>query len=324
MKTIINTLTVVALATLVFSCVLTLLSFIEPSSDPYLYWNFWILKQFRLQYGIIQLLGIVLVITSYALKHLTRNQAIQTFTILAIFCSINTSDLLPYYWPQTETKYNAGASFKLLISNLGPMIDFRPLLSYIRQEKPDIICIVENDTKLDELFQTTRLKKIYPYQVPIQHQLGLYSKLQIKSHQFESAQELLVPSLNATIKTPKNSFLLVISHPAVPLTPEMLQQQQKQYHFWQRRFTHYTHPLIIAGDMNSTPWAPEFNKLLTDTRLRDSQLGFGIQPSWGVGSLFQVPIDHVLVSKQFQVLNRKIGPDIGSDHRPVLVTLAIR
>jgi endonuclease/exonuclease/phosphatase (EEP) superfamily protein YafD len=35
-----------------------------------------------------------------------------------------------------------------------------------------------------------------------------------------------------------------------------------------------------------------------------------------------IPIDHVLVKNGLMVLKREIGPDLGSDHRSVLVEIA--
>jgi len=40
--------------------------------------------------------------------------------------------------------------------------------------------------------------------------------------------------------------------------------------------------------------------------------------------LLRVPIDHCLVSSELAVVNHEVGPDLGSDHFPVLVTLACR
>jgi endonuclease/exonuclease/phosphatase (EEP) superfamily protein YafD len=60
------------------------------------------------------------------------------------------------------------------------------------------------------------------------------------------------------------------------------------------------------------------------SNLHDSRKGFGIQPTWPSDKpIFMVPIDHVLVSKEIRIQNRFTGPDIGSDHRPVIVDFSL-
>ncbi|CAN5481698.1 hypothetical protein BH23VER1_BH23VER1_30590 [soil metagenome] len=39
--------------------------------------------------------------------------------------------------------------------------------------------------------------------------------------------------------------------------------------------------------------------------------------------LFALPLDHVLASESLTLLDRKIGPALGSDHNPVAVTIGI-
>jgi endonuclease/exonuclease/phosphatase (EEP) superfamily protein YafD len=81
----------------------------------------------------------------------------------------------------------------------------------------------------------------------------------------------------------------------------------------------------LLGDLNVTPWSPYFQELLAATGLRDSARGWGLQPSWPTMSLLlRVPIDHCLISPELHVTERTLGPDIGSDHFPLLVTLAVQ
>jgi endonuclease/exonuclease/phosphatase (EEP) superfamily protein YafD len=83
-------------------------------------------------------------------------------------------------------------------------------------------------------------------------------------------------------------------------------------------------PSIVMGDLNCTSWSPYFADLLRLSGLRDSRLGFGIQPSWTGNTRFMaIPIDHVLVSHEIDVLDRHTGSKIGSDHLPVLVDLSV-
>ena len=78
----------------------------------------------------------------------------------------------------------------------------------------------------------------------------------------------------------------------------------------------------VLGDLNITSCSPWFAELKDAGSLIDTRDGFGLQPSWPVQSpLIVIPIDHVLVSRDFQILSRRIGEDIGSDHWPVVVDL---
>jgi endonuclease/exonuclease/phosphatase (EEP) superfamily protein YafD len=82
--------------------------------------------------------------------------------------------------------------------------------------------------------------------------------------------------------------------------------------------------LILAGDFNVTGWSYWFQNMRDTMKLRDTRQGFGIQPSWPVQlPILLIPIDHVLVSEQFIVLNRRTGKNVGSDHYPVYVELAV-
>lgn len=78
-------------------------------------------------------------------------------------------------------------------------------------------------------------------------------------------------------------------------------------------------PVLVVGDLNMTARSSLFQWFLHETGLRDSRRGFTLQPTYPVGilSLFMVPIDHILVSNAVLVLNRALGPDIGSYNRPV-------
>jgi endonuclease/exonuclease/phosphatase (EEP) superfamily protein YafD len=59
-------------------------------------------------------------------------------------------------------------------------------------------------------------------------------------------------------------------------------------------------------------------------KLIDSERGFGFCPTWPSIRLFpRMTIDHCLVNVDFRVLDRKVERDIGSDHLPVFVRLAL-
>lgn len=80
---------------------------------------------------------------------------------------------------------------------------------------------------------------------------------------------------------------------------------------------------ILIGDFNATPWSSRFRHLLAAGGLRDTLRGRGYQGSWPASApaILRLPIDHALVSDRLRVLSRHLGPDLGSDHLPLLLTL---
>jgi endonuclease/exonuclease/phosphatase (EEP) superfamily protein YafD len=79
---------------------------------------------------------------------------------------------------------------------------------------------------------------------------------------------------------------------------------------------------IIIGDLNTTEGSPRFADFLAATGLRDSRLGFGRQASWPADMPYRITLEHALVSADLAVVARRLGPEIGSDHLPLIVELA--
>jgi endonuclease/exonuclease/phosphatase (EEP) superfamily protein YafD len=79
-------------------------------------------------------------------------------------------------------------------------------------------------------------------------------------------------------------------------------------------------PIILAGDLNLTPFSWKFTRLLHETGLETHLLaGF----SWPAHRYAPVVLlDHVLTTPGFATVTARVGPPVGSDHRPVVVELA--
>jgi len=83
-------------------------------------------------------------------------------------------------------------------------------------------------------------------------------------------------------------------------------------------------PTVLLGDLNLTPDAPVFARLLDESGLRDTVAGPRWQPTWQAGFWpLALRIDHVLVSRELCVDRAQVGPSIGSDHRPVIARLRL-
>lgn len=92
-----------------------------------------------------------------------------------------------------------------------------------------------------------------------------------------------------------------------------------------------SHPFVLAGDLNTTQFRPEFRALLAagTTDAHDS-LGRGLSRSFRIaarGLLARVGevvrLDHALLSSDVHAVDVRDLGRCGSDHRPFVVTLAI-
>lgn len=81
-------------------------------------------------------------------------------------------------------------------------------------------------------------------------------------------------------------------------------------------------PLVVAGDLNATPWSHVLRRFERETRLR-RLTSLPSWPVWAAG-LPQLAIDHIFVSPDIRVLQApRLGGNGGSDHLPVAATIAL-
>lgn len=82
-------------------------------------------------------------------------------------------------------------------------------------------------------------------------------------------------------------------------------------------------PVIVAGDFNSTPTGKIFRTFARAAALRASPtLPIGTWPA-SRPRLLGVAIDHVFTSPDIAHIARRVGPSFRSDHRPIVVDLAV-
>ena len=82
-------------------------------------------------------------------------------------------------------------------------------------------------------------------------------------------------------------------------------------------------PFIVCGDFNSTPHNWAYAHIADGLQDAFQQAGRG----WGGTYHTRLPlfrIDHVLVSKEWEVREAHVSEEVASDHRPVIVELALR
>jgi len=116
---------------------------------------------------------------------------------------------------------------------------------------------------------------------------------------------------------------VLAGHPVSPLTASRAQRRDTLLQWIAAWAGQRETPVVVVGDLNATTWSPSLQQLQEEADLLDSQVGHGRQPSYpAVLGPFGIAIDHLLHSPEFTVIDRDLGPSLGSDHRMLHVRLA--
>ncbi len=119
--------------------------------------------------------------------------------------------------------------------------------------------------------------------------------------------------------------LLTAVHTLPPVDAEQMETANQQLDVAAASVLAHPGPRLLVGDLNATRWSGTYRRLIDRTGLRNAADGFGLGGTWPTSLWYSgaIGIDHVLVSGEIRVDGWETGPDLGSDHRPVVVDLVI-
>lgn len=218
-----------------------------------------------------------------------------------------------------------GVALRVLIINVHTQSSsFDQVRSLIADEAPDLIGLVE----VDRRWLAALAPALTGYPARIEHPrddnfgVALYARGQLAG-----AAELLgsgLPTLVADVAIDAARLRVLLTHPLPPMSSAALAEQRAQLDAVADRARTSVLPALVMGDLNATPWSRPFVRMLGRSGLCDSRAGFGIQASFPAASaVLRIPIDHLLASCRVGVRARRVGRDVGSDHLPVIVDLAV-
>jgi endonuclease/exonuclease/phosphatase (EEP) superfamily protein YafD len=201
------------------------------------------------------------------------------------------------------------------------------VLEWLRTNPADVVVLQEVTpawqrtlaATLDEYEHRFLLARRDPYGI------GVLSRVPLEHTRTVDLAGDGLPSVVTELGAGDQRVQLVGLHTHWPVTPGLLRARDLSLRNVVREVRRSPLPSIAAGDLNLTPYAPAFAPLLANSGLRDAFAGLRWRPTWSASFWpFALPIDHVLVPPEACVVSSTIGGDVGSDHRPVHVTLRLR
>lgn len=202
--------------------------------------------------------------------------------------------------------------------------DLAAVAELVRQYDPDVVFLMEYSGAIQQQIETSFAA--YPHRLIRTSRftmgLALFSRVPITATEIHRFAATRIPVFEVQLQLDGKSFTFVGGHPWPP-QPQWGNLHRRQMQEITRVAAGAASPLIVAGDFNAAPWAYSVYRLASDAAVRvvraDFDLGKTWQPLPGVG----LPLDHILVSNEWQVLDLQYGPPGGSDHVPLIIDLRL-
>ena len=280
------------------------------------WWPFELLCHFRMQYLCLLVLACLIL---FALR-----KPIQGLVLLVFVCP-NIWVIAPFYQPRSTPGQSAFLARASTINLLTINRKSDLVIRFVEEAKPDVIFFSEYGTFWQSAL--TPLKRDYPFFAETVRDdnfgFAIFSRHKVDWGQewhWGRACDVTIPQLG------RSPIRIFGAHPVPPSRRRLIELRNSQIDELSEAIAKdMSHPVVVLGDLNSTSWSPAFSRLVERTGLVDTRRGLGVQPSWPSHQpLMYVPIDHILVSREIEVGNRWIGPNVGSDHLPVVLEFGIR
>ena len=233
---------------------------------------------------------------------------------------INAFCVFPLYFGGSRGPANG----KLLLCNaLSQNPTPERVLALLQSERADVVVLLEvRQGLLDKL---APVLSQYPGQVllPREDNFGMA----MLSRQPLSGVQVLdssgPPSILADTVVAGKKLHLVGAHPVPPLGRAYARLRDETVAELGRHLQECPRPYILLGDLNNTPWSPSLapirNQALT------ARAGFGVLTTWpsNFPPFLRIAIDQCFVSAEVGVVECRVGPQVGSDHLPLVVGVSL-
>jgi len=296
-----------AILTIIFSVVTVI---------PIDFYGVQLFTHFKLQYLVIS----VLLCVALAL----HSQPVYVGGLL-LAVGLNASLVIPWY--VADSAHQGDTQLKVLHANiLSSNTEYQRLFDLLDAEEPDVVLLQEVSSEW--LVALEPLRKNYPYSYAEAREgnfgIALFSRVPLTSVSHVDSRPLGYPTVTATMDVNGTVLHLLGTHPMIPLGKQYYSDRNEQLASIAELFEGHDDSKILIGDLNTSMWDIHYRALEEETGLRNARTGFGIVPTWPTFMPFaMIPIDHVLVSDDVSVVEMRAGPRIGSDHLPLIVTIAL-
>lgn len=279
------------------------------------HWTLDLLSHFRLQYLIVCALVV--------LFSLFRRRTLMLFVALI---SLLWNAQIVYAFQQTADKIVVKTERPLRVITFNVMSENAnhvAAIAHVLKADADIVCLPEVDETWRASLEPLRVK--YPHRVEEMNDgnfgIACYTRLPLKSSEVRRFTAHGLPTVLLNLDHLGRTLTFIGTHPIPPMSGFNAQAWREQLTQLGAIAASIDGEVIVAGDLNATPWCEGMRLLCEKSGLQFHCADPVWPPTWGLNLPMMIPIDHVLVKGGLSVSKRVIGPEMGSDHRSITVEI---
>lgn len=241
--------------------------------------------------------------------------------------AINALLVLALFWPAHQPTPTSGQRLRLVVMNVhtaNPRTEL--VLDFLQKADANVVLLMEVDQRwMDALASlSNRYPEIIAEARSDNFGIALLNRIASTNSAVIYLGEAEVPTISTTLLVSGQPVTLLGTHPLPPGSAEYARLRNDQLQQIAAAVQKSSSPTILFGDLNVTPWSPYFRELLRASGLRNTSQGRGLYGSWPASlPAGRIPLDHCLVSPSIRVVDKQLGPQVGSDHLPVVIDLQI-
>lgn len=137
------------------------------------------------------------------------------------------------------------------------------------------------------------------------------------------------PLVDAVVEAPAGPLRILAAHPVPPVGFGAVEMRNAEIRWLAQRGAEAEEPAAIVADFNETPFGSALREFRERSGMTSAASVSGLVTSWPARAAgvpwpapLRIAIDHCFVSPGVGIAGFSRGPDIGSDHLPLLIDIS--
>jgi endonuclease/exonuclease/phosphatase (EEP) superfamily protein YafD len=208
-------------------------------------------------------------------------------------------------------------------------------VEWIHASGADVVALIECSPEWVEALRSASLDSAPTWPLAVSRIEGqpiagvaLLSRFPLRESRAVTSPVGRFPLADAIIDAPSGPVRILVAHPVPPLGPQAVATRDSEIEWLADLVSGSSVPAVVVADFNDTPFGRALRGFAARSGMRSAASVSGLVTTWPVSvrgvpvpAFARIAIDHCFVSDELGVAGFATGPDIGSDHLPLIIDI---